>query len=511
MNGRRLALGAAPVPGLVLLFLVYLRQSRTVVVGSDGGTIALQAWNMMHGNLLLHGWITADVSFYTTELPEYVLVERLHGLDPDVMHIAGALTYTILVLLAAVVAKGRAGGREAAVRMLIAAGIMLAPAPGFGTSTLLLSPDHFGSAVPVLLAWLIVDQCPPRWYVPIAVCVILAWGLVADPLVEVTGVAPMVVVCGVRAAQHARRREPWSLEVWLALAAVAAIGLAAAASMLIRAAGGFETSPVQTGFAGVAALGHNAFLAGQGLLLLFGASFYRGQPVNLLFSALHLVSVGMVAVALGIAVWRFFRRDDLLVPALAVAIGLNVGLYIAGRYAVDPLSTREISAVLPFGAALAGQVLAGPLRRVRLVPVLAVALAGYALTLGLYASQPAVPTTHQDLADWLVAHHLRSGLATTYWLASITTVDSGGRARVLQVSAAGTAVTRPSQWETDSQWYRSASNTADFLVTDAAPGSAAWRSAVSAARASFGPPVSIRRYRLYTVIIWHQNVLAFLH
>ena len=65
---------------------------------------------MLHGNPLLRGWVLSDVSFYTTELPQYMLIELVRGVSPDVTHIAGALTYTILVLLAARLAKGSATG-----------------------------------------------------------------------------------------------------------------------------------------------------------------------------------------------------------------------------------------------------------------------------------------------------------------------------------------------------------------------------------------------------------------
>jgi len=68
---------------------------------SDGASQELQAWAMLHGNVLLRGWSLSDVSFYTTELPEYMLVEILRGLTPGVVQIAAALTYTALVLLAA--------------------------------------------------------------------------------------------------------------------------------------------------------------------------------------------------------------------------------------------------------------------------------------------------------------------------------------------------------------------------------------------------------------------------
>src|SRR5580692_6662817 len=91
----------------VLLFICFLRFSGTFPANADGSDQALQAWDMLHGNWLLHGWTVGDVSYYTTELPEYILVELIRGLGPDVIHVAAAVTYTLLVLLAALLAKGR--------------------------------------------------------------------------------------------------------------------------------------------------------------------------------------------------------------------------------------------------------------------------------------------------------------------------------------------------------------------------------------------------------------------
>ena len=111
---RRAAAWAVGVAVAALaLFAAYLGQSRTVSVGSDGASQALQAWDMLHGNLLLHGWWVTDVSFYTTELPQYVLLEFARGLTVDVMHLGGAMTYTLLVLAAAFLARGRARGGRA--------------------------------------------------------------------------------------------------------------------------------------------------------------------------------------------------------------------------------------------------------------------------------------------------------------------------------------------------------------------------------------------------------------
>ena len=99
--------------GVIAVFAVNLRLARTRAVNSDGASNALQAWDMLHGNLLLHGWTLSDVSFYTTELPQYMLVEMLRGLNADVVPVAAAMTYTLATLLAALLARGAATGRQA--------------------------------------------------------------------------------------------------------------------------------------------------------------------------------------------------------------------------------------------------------------------------------------------------------------------------------------------------------------------------------------------------------------
>src|SRR6266852_5282453 len=77
------AVPLAWVLGVAAAFACYLELARTRAVNSDGASQALQAWDMLHGNLLLHGWALTDVSFYTTELPQYMLVELVRGLILD--------------------------------------------------------------------------------------------------------------------------------------------------------------------------------------------------------------------------------------------------------------------------------------------------------------------------------------------------------------------------------------------------------------------------------------------
>ena len=168
MSARRLLAAAAVVLAVALLFLAYLRVSRTYPENSDESNDLLMAWDMLHGNVLLHGWYLSDVSFITTELPQYALLVWLFGLHTDTAHIAAAMTYTLVVILSVLLARGRVSRREARLRMLLTAGLMFAPQLGVGVFVLLLSLGHIGTAVPLLLTWLVIDRCPPRRWVPVA-------------------------------------------------------------------------------------------------------------------------------------------------------------------------------------------------------------------------------------------------------------------------------------------------------------------------------------------------------
>jgi len=245
-----------------VLMFCYLRVAGTTQVNSDGAGLVLEASSVLHGNVLLHGWWATDVSFYTTELPEYVAVTAFAGIRPEVVHICSALTYTLLVLLAAFVARGRARGPEGVIRALLAAGIVLAPQPTGPTQVLLGSPDHVGTAVPVLALLLLLEWAPPRWYGPACAGILLAAGIVGDPLIEVVGVIPLFLGGLIRAGRVLRQRRaegagpsasapPAARLAWawraawyewsLAAAAALAVPAARLASRVLEHLGGYRT------------------------------------------------------------------------------------------------------------------------------------------------------------------------------------------------------------------------------------------------------------------------------
>jgi hypothetical protein len=508
VSGRLLwVLGTAAAA--VVLFTCYLLQSRSLPAGSNGGSIALQAWDMLHGNPLLRDWSVANVTFYTTELPQYMLIESFRGLSADVIHVGGAMTYTLLVLLAAFLARGRSRGLAGLVRAVLTAGIMLAPQLGSGTAILLLGPDHIGTAAPVLAMLLLVDLAGRRWYVPVLVWLVLAWVLVGDELVAITGAIPLAIVCAVRVYQGAVRhreglRAQW-YELSLAAAAILAIPAGLAGIALVKALGGWQTSPLQTSLVSGSTLAGNFRLTGQGLLELFGADpFDAGSGSAVVFAAAHLFGVAVVVWGFCAAVRRFFRRDGIIESVLVTAIVLNVAAFVAIVAATDVLSAKEIGAVLPFGAVLAGRMLGDRALAERAGLALGVVLTGYAAMLGYSAAQPAQAPQYANLTAWLRANHLTSGVSG-FAQANIVTVQSGGAVSLRPVTAQGLYI-QAQQWQAKSSWY-DPTQRASFLILRSY---GAYEVREREAVATFGPPARTYRFREWTILVWNENIYTHL-
>ena len=500
-----------------ILFFCYWRQSLASPLSSDGAGNALQAWDILHGNLLLHHWWVSDVSFYTTELPQYAAIEALLGLGTWVVHVGAAMTYTLLVLLAALLAKGRARGPEGLVRALLAAGIMLAPQLS-ATSVLLLSPDHTGTAVPLLVIWVFIDrseQARPRWFLGVITGLLFLWPMVGDSITLLAGIIPLVLVCLLRACVRSGDR-PGSRWYELSLAAAAAVaGVAGSfAPRVMAALGGYQQWHVGTNV-DLSQLRHGAWVTLQAFLELFGANVFGtsnfgvNHPIEVVFVWLHLAGAITVICALGVAIRRFFGAE-LIVPTFAVAILLNLAAYMISTHAQDLLGAREIAPVLPLGAVLAGRTLGDRVlawtrtAKAWFVPVLAVVTVGYLAALGYGAAQAAVPAANEPLASWLAAHRLSAGLAT-YWQANSTTLDSGGRIRLSAVKVGSGGALVPYQWETDDADFSPSQHYANFVV---AAGISALPGMQDAAVLTFGRPVRVYHHDGYVIMVWDKNLLT---
>jgi hypothetical protein len=487
--------------GAGALLLVYDRLSQTVPITADSANAVLQGRSVAAGNVLLSGWTLSGASFYLTDLPFYAVSAAMRGLSPDVAHDVGAAIYTLLVLAACLLARGGTRGLPALGRMAVAFLLLVAPAPGQATELLLLGPFHAGTTLVLLLALLVVDSAGERALGMVAVGALLAVAVFSDALAIYVGVVPIVAVTVLRRGRSRQDR-----------ALLAAALMAIPASLLLMGVmgglGGFATVPLQGSFARIDDLPHNAALAVEGVLVLFGANFF-GQPigsVGTLVTLLHLAGVAFVLLCCRMAIrsWRQGREPDRVTQVLLLGMAVDLAAYLFSNQAIDVMTSRYLIPFLAFGAVLAGRVGGDWLWSGRLRGVAAAVGLVYLVLLAVNLRAPVAPSPEAELVAFLEAHHLEYGVAA-YWQASTVTVQSGGRVRVRAV-----AETRPLPsaylWESQGSWYdpNVPGNDARFVIRDMSdPRSMDER----ALEGSFGPPAARYRVGTYEVYVWDRNLL----
>lgn len=455
------------------LYIAYLHLSQAQPENSDEANILLMASDMAHGNVLLHGWNVSDVPFITTELPQIALLTWMFGLRMGTAHIAAAMTYTLVTLAAMAVARGSAAtGKAAITRMLLALAIMIAPQPGIGVFVLILSVGHIGTALPVLLTWLVLERYASRPWAAVLIALLLAWALTADPLVTVIAIVPLAVVGAIR-------RE-WRLVAAAGAGSLLALG----AGQLVAALGGYASQPVPYAITAPATWWWHARVTVHGLLALFGAYYVPSPQLNGLDEAIaasHVVAVVLATWAALAAARKLFRqgRDaDMISQLLVVGIAANLGAYVISTLAnASALNTREVAPVLPFAAVLAGRVLGDRMLVVRKVAgrtaaaagigLASVTLGGYCFGLGVHAAAPAAGDPYARVEAYLESQHLTRGVSG-YWQSSYITVDTGG---VITLRAVVAGCLQPYKWESKPSWYMpSMARPANFILSDTLPG-----------------------------------------
>jgi hypothetical protein len=510
---------AVPALAAVGLLFAYLRMSMTVWANSDGATNALQAWDMWHGDPLLSGWRLADVTFATIELPICALVEMAHGLNGLTVHLAAALIYTAVLFAACTLAKAGARGFAGAARVGVTALILLAPAPGTATGILLLSPDHFGTSLALLLLFLLLDRRPAARSTPLWLAAGLAWAMVSDTTAVYLGVVPIALIYAVRALRARFRATPARADALLALAAVVGYVLGRLALWAISAAGGFTAASPATTVTAPGSWPHALADTGQSFLLLFGidlATPPHGWPLVVGW-IVHVAGLAFLLAAVARCLVRMLRptrpgRDapNPVDAVLLLAVVINLAAFAFSTMVGTGVAAREISDTLPLGAALAGRA-AGPLAtrlssRAARVPVsalCAVLAVGACALFGYGLSRPYSIPPSQTVAAWLEAHDLRYGLAD-YWDASVVTAAAGNAVWVRPVEFDG-SVARPTGWNYRADWYDPAASDAEFILVD--PFRARNVNAAAADRI-YGEPAARYIVAGQVILVYHANLLA---
>jgi len=499
-RARRWLVAAAWVAGSIALTGGYLRISLASRVGSDGANNVLQAWDLLHGHLMLRGWQIGDANYYFLELPLLALGEAFFGLGNFAAHVASALTYMLVTVVALAAAGTGSRGPAKAVRFAVVLVVLAAPLFSGLTPLALEEPDHIGTTVFIIGAFLLIDQWPTRRLTPPLVLAILVAGQFEDLITRYVAVPAIVLVCAYRAIAARRLR---SADALLTAVAVVSVPLSSLAIAVWAHFGGFATAVTRGTLDNPDQWPHNAATTWASLRQMFGAQSMPGatpRPWQADFGMLCLV-----AALLGVAwvAWRW-NRASRAEQLLCAAILVNVAVFFLSSFAWTP-KPHEIAAVLPCGAILAARALVPP--RIDRGPLAAAALAATALIaavpLAYAATRPVFTSQQAPLVAWLEAHRLTHGLAT-YQDGASSTVLSSNRIQLRVVHVGATSL-GDSHYEVNSAWYVKSQNYANFIVAN--PGQ---KLPPALVEHHFGKPTAIYQVQGWTILVYRKNLFRLL-
>lgn len=496
---HRLWTALAWIAGCIALFAFFLRISLSSAVNSDGANNALQAWDLLHGHVLLHGWLIGDATYYTSELPVLALSELLFGLHDLASHAASALTYGVVAVCAVALAMTNSRGPARLARCGIVIAVLAAPLLVPSNAWIALgAPNHIRTSAFLLVSFLLIDRAPSTRYTAPLLCVILCAGQLGDAIVRYIAVPVIAGVCAYRALAARKIR---TADTVIGLAAIASVPLETVVRAAMRHSGAYLMVAPQIRSAPPRQWPHNATLTVHAIRELFGAIAAPNAPLGV---AGTIFGTGCLLAALAglvrvIVTWRSASRAE---QFLCVAVVANVAAY---EITTMPrlFNPYEMGAVLPCGAVLAARAvvpagIAG-LRRARIAP----AAAGVAALLPLAAAASAAPATERGstLVPWLKAHHLSYGLAS-YWNGSAVTEEADNKVALRTVAIHGRQATTY-DWETNTFWFDPSRNDASFVVVQRGDPTLTAAQVIHA----FGKPVSLHAVANWDVLIYHRNLL----
>ena len=479
---RRLLVGL----GFLLLAALLTRIAWTEPTLSDGSNTVLEGWDFAHGDVLLHGWILSDVSFYALEIPMAALGSLAVGASAAAVHLTAGLVFTLVAACTLWCLRG------SVMRWIFALAVLLVPlSEAVARRALITGVDHLGSSVFILLATLIVDRLRGRWFAPWLLLIVLTFGQVSDGFVTYVGVPAVIGVCVWQ--MLAEWRLDWDMPRFIA-AAVVSVVAARHLRTVLRHLGGYAMTAPNTVISPRSEWSAHLRSTWFGLKVLLGFAQTGGGLAGACHLVLGWALLGLIVLGGIRTLWHWRtsctaqRIAVLLVPGALVAYLLSGQSAIAGN-------AFDLAGILPFCALLAVEALPETRRA-----VLAAVGVVTAVAVVFAAAQPAAANDSSGLIAQLEMLHLSDGISD-YPTASSATVESDQAVTLRAVvwNGGGFSVYG---WETRTQWYSAAKHDARYFVS--APGG----STPAEVESAFGRPRAVYRVGGYEVLAYSYNLLT---
>ncbi len=489
---------------LLLFFLVvtafYLGVSLKIPYNSDQASFLMYTKSILDGNILLKGWSLSTVSYYTTEVPFFILGLLIFGFTEKVIYIITAINYSALVLLIVYICAFDENGYFSIKKALISFSLTFILAFIFSRWGLL-SPDHLVAYSYIIICFLsirLIEKNGKAIYYGIY-AFFLVLTVIGDSFSLYILVVPLIIVSLLNLLREGPKRTFILLLITTCICVLFSKGIL----KVIEISGGFTVPGIgnsELRFVEFSSLGNSFNLFFYGLLDLFGVDLFGKAVYSLdtVFGLIHLGGLCLFLLTLYVGIKKI-GKQTFESQIMIVAILMNLLEYLFGSVAIDRTTVRYLVPSLLFGIILITSfVNENPY--VQRKPIL-LFFSCFVLIVSSFPpisfSRPLARTN--KLSSFLLDHHLEYGYAG-YWNASIITVHTQGKVSVRPVIAENGWVIQPYHWLSEDSWYQ---NSARFIIIDKDNSfNISYRSGTN----TFGTPDIIYTLDDYTIFVWNRNI-----
>ena len=445
--------------GLVLYTAFLYHRISRIPCNSDTANMILEADSILHGNLFLSDWHLTGITFFTTDLPFFVIGVLIAGVSVQAGYIAITLMYVFMILAALLLIKGK---RDNLLNFLVFAGIALIPS----TFTLDAARVHtalFALAfIAIHFAAKALEEPKKKYYILFGIFTALA--VCGDYLGLVVITVPILLLCIAN-----KVKKP----IQLAIATLVGTAGGVVLEHVFLLLGNANKNSLLAGFfLQINEIGDSIILYIRSMTHMMNANFFGKElfSIKTPIFAIRVLLLLFVFYIMAVQIRKLFRSDGktcFVSTTLSLSFAILTAFMLLTEFGPSLTSARYILYFPTVAAILIvlyyrekniyeQKFYENRLPVKMLIGVLSVTMLGACYFVKV---PPSSHTVFNRLTEFLQEESLTNGYAT-FWDASIVTVLSQDQVKVRAIESDEKGL-QPQYWFCQNNWYDEYAN---FLI-----------------------------------------------
>lgn len=487
---------------ILILTVFYIILSKHTPMNSDHASIILEAKDIFEGNILLKNWTLSTVSYYTTDIPFYVIAIALYGFSNQLLYIVPGVLYAITVFFALYLSSKSTQKTFSYISSLITFSLIGLPTL-FLSENVLVGAIHIVAYLYIIVAFICIEnfKSTEKKFFLFVYYLFLTLALVGDNITIFIAIIPVIIVSLI----NIYYKMDIAKNIFIIIGNMIVLAFSKIALSIIYSIGGFVvpgTEPLK--YNGIKSLWNNIYITISGISEIFGIRLIRHNLISP-YSFIDIVKIaGMSFVFYSLyKMLKKYKKCNFVDQVLLILCVSNLLGYTLTNLQQDISTTRYLIPFILFGSILCGRIFTDLVNNNKFLIISLCTIYFFASTYPItmiFQRQTNIP--EKKLCEFLTDHDLTNGYGS-FWCSSIITLLSREDVKIRSIVNINNDL-QPFEWLSNKNWYMAYAN---FIVTD----DSNWGNISSSIIVkTFGYPDYTYNIDKYTVFVWNKNITPLL-